>query len=194
MNQYKIKRGPLDRHRSLTLTPDYIEFENGDTIGQEFTRLNKTDIVDFKHGMNWIIWYEFTVGREFSITIRGTNDVELKVRFSSYFGINGDYERLYAEIVDNIWTYFYKDIADRFLDRLYKSEELQLHGHRLRQTGIQFKQTEAIISWDKVGVKDYFRYFAIFNTDNPDTHARVDFNEYESELLWSIVRTVLKDV
>lgn len=94
MNEYKLKSGLLDRLRILRLTSDCVEFENKDLKGKEFTRIDKADILDFKHGMNWLVWYEFTVGRHYNLTIKAKDKKELRINFKSYFGINNDYEKV----------------------------------------------------------------------------------------------------
>ena len=50
-----------------------------------------------------------------------------------------------------------------------------------------------LIPWDKVSTKDYYTYFAIYNTDNPDIHSRVSYNEYGTETLWSAIKSILKE-
>lgn len=192
IKHYELKSGLLDRHRKLVLTEEYVEFENKDLIGQEFTRFNKTDIVDFKHGMDWIVWYKFTVGRQFSITFKDKRGKELKIIFKSYFGLNSHYHQLYSDIVDDIWTYYHKNIVDKYLDRFYNNEELSLQGLKLNQSGIQLTGQSSVLPWERVDMKEYYRYFAIFDKENPQIHSRVSYNEYETEILWSVIKTILK--
>ena len=45
LKQYELRSGLLDRSRKLVLTEEYVEFENKDLKGQEFTRFNKADII-----------------------------------------------------------------------------------------------------------------------------------------------------
>lgn len=126
LKEYELKSGPLDRQRKLVLAEDYVLFENKNLKGQEFTKFNKTDIVDFKHGMDWIVWYKFTVGRQFSITFKDKKNNELKILFKSYFGFNSHYNRMYAEIVDDIWKYYHQDIVNKYLDKFYNNDELRI--------------------------------------------------------------------
>jgi len=105
-----------------------VEFETKDLRGEEFTRFNKADIIDFKHGMDWIVWYKFTVGRQFSITFKDKSNKELKVLFKSYFSLNSNDHQMYSDIVDDIWKYYHQDIVDKYLARFYNDEELILRG------------------------------------------------------------------
>jgi hypothetical protein len=52
VKEYLITSGFLGRQRKLILREDYLDWENKDLKGSEFTRLNKSDILDFKHGMD----------------------------------------------------------------------------------------------------------------------------------------------
>ena len=85
VKEYLITSGFLDRQRKLILTEDYLEWENGDLKGKEFTRLSKSEIVDFKHGINWIVWFEFTIGRRYSITFKDKRNKEIKIQFRFAF-------------------------------------------------------------------------------------------------------------
>ena len=193
MKEYELKSGPLDRRRKLVLAEDYVEFENKNLKGQEFTKFNKADIVDFKHGMDWIVWYKFTVGRQFSITFKDKKNKELKILFKSYFGFNGHYNQMYAEIVDDIWKYYHQDIVNKYLDKFYNNEELKIRKLKMNQEGIELPGQSSILAWDRIDIKEYYRYFVICDKENPQIHSRVSHNEYETEILWSTIKTILKE-
>jgi hypothetical protein len=193
VKEYLITSGFLDRQRKLILTENYLEWENGNLKGQEFTKLNKSDIVDFKHGTDWIVWYKFTVGRQFSITFKGNNNKEIKIVFQSYFGLRKGYLQTYADIVDEVWRLYHSNIVDKFLDNFYDQGEVEIQGIKLKNIGIELRDKKGLIPWDKVSTTDYYRYFAIYNKDNPDMHSRVSYNEYGTETLWSAIKTILKE-
>lgn len=193
MKQYELKSGILDRQRKLFLSEDFVEFENRDLKGHEFTRLNKADIVDFKHAMDWLVWYKFTVGRKFSITFKDRKNNELRIVFKSYLGANSHYSQIYSEVVDFIWQYYHQDIVNKHLDKYYNSEELTVQGITIDHNGIELPNVRKHLSWNDVGIKEYYKYFAIYHKDNPQTHFRVSYNEYETETLWSILKTILKE-
>ncbi len=188
--QYELQSGLLGRLRKLILTPDFLEFENKDLKGNEFTRLNKSDIIDFKHGIESIVWYRFIVGQKFVITFKDKKNKELKISFKNYFGLRSNYEQIYSDIVDDIWKFYQEDIVDHHLDKFNRNEELQLKGVIINKKGVGFANGGETIKWAELSVKDYYEYFAIYNTHNPDVHLRISFNEYESEILWSIIRTI----
>ena len=191
MKQYELTAGIFDRRRKLILTPEYLEFEKSDAVGQEFTRINKADVVDFKHGMDWIRWYKFTVGRQFTITFKDNKNKELKLTFKSYFSRSNHFNQLYADVVEDIWAYYQNDIVATYLDRYHTHEPLTLQGLTLTQSGIKIAQD--IIPWKDVGIKEYYGYFALFHKSNPTLHATISYNEYETETLWSLVKTILEE-
>jgi len=190
VNQYLLKSGLLDRQRKLILTADYLEFENKDLKGHEFTRLDKADIADFKHGMDWLVWYKFTVGQQFSITFKDKRNKELRIVFKTYFG-SKEYYQMYSDIVDDIWNYYHREIVNHYLDKFYNSDELVLQGLKINQQGIQLRGQNSTLPWERISMKEYVRYFAIYDRENPEVHSRVSYNEYETEILWGMTKSIL---
>lgn len=193
MKEYLIKSGFLDRQRKLVLAENYMAWENGDLKGNEFSRINKSDYADFKHGMDWIVWYKFTVGRGYSITCKDINNKELRIRFHSYFGLNNDNHQKYSDIINDVWSFYHSDIVNNLLDTFYNKGEAEVQGLKLKSEGIELTEGKGVVPWDKVATKDYYRYFAIYNREIPAMHSRVSYNEYGTETLWSALRTILKE-
>ena len=66
--QLKIKRGFLDnRERKLIINPEFIKFENKNSISDAYTQFNKDSIIEYRYGINWIEGLYFTIGREYQI-------------------------------------------------------------------------------------------------------------------------------
>ena len=63
----------------------------------------------------------------------------------------------------------------------------------MKTEGIEITGKDGLVPWDKIGMKDYYRYFALYHVDNPVVHARFSYNEYGTETLWSVVRTILQN-
>ena len=55
------------------------------------------------------------------------------------------------------------------------------------------RRQELFIPWSKVEVKDYRHYFSIYNRDEAEVNFRVVINEFESGILWSVIKTILKE-
>ena len=192
MKQYELKSGLFERSRKLNLTENYIEFENGNLKGGEFTRLNKKDIADFKHGVDRIVWYKFTAGWQFSITFKSTENEELKIIFKNYFGGGSHYYETYLQIIDVVGDYYHQGIVNKYLERFDSNEEIHLHGLRINRSGIQLNENKTFLNWEHVNVKWYYRYFAIFHKDDARIHARISHNEYETETLYGVINAILK--
>ncbi len=193
MKEYVTKSGLLDRERKLVLTEDYLEWENKDLKGNEFTRLNKSDYLDFRHGMDWIVWYKFTVGREYSITFKDTKNRELMIRFHSYFGSNNENHQKYSDIINDVWSLYHSDVVNNLLEKFYNIGEVEVQGLKLKSEGIELREGKGVVPWNKMATKEYYRYFAIYHQDIPAIHSRVSYNEYGTETLWSAIRSILKD-
>src|SRR5690606_15019028 len=192
MKEYLITSGFLDRPRKLKLAEDYLEWEDRDLKGSEFTRLYKSEIVDFKHGRSSIVWYRFQVGKRYSIVFKNSESRELKIVFSSFFGSRKENEQKYADIVSDIWTLYHSKIVDEHLARYHSEGAIELQAIKVKEDGIELRGQTGSVPWEKVGVKDYSTYFSIFNKDNALIHSRVLYNEYGTETLWSVIRAILK--
>lgn len=192
MKEFELTTGLLDRERKLILAKDYIEYENKDLRNDLFTRLSKADIVDFKHGIERIIWYEFSVGYVYTITFLSKDNKDLRIIFRDYFGLKSNYRHTYSEIINTIWEYYFIDVVNLDLDTFFENKELDFKELKVKQSGIEFTDTSQIIDWDEVDFKQYSGYFAVFEKGNPKKHKRFSFNEWNSERLLSIIRTVKK--
>jgi hypothetical protein len=191
VKEYLITSKIFDRQRKLVLAEDYLEWENGNLKGQEFVRISKSQIKDFKHGMHWIVWYKFTVGQKFSIAFKDKKNKEVKVVFKSYFGLHKENYQKYLNIVDDVWSLYYSNIVDKFLDSFYNEGKAEIQGIKLTQKGIELKD-KGLVIWDKVAIKDYDTYFSVYNRDDPKIHFRMSYNEYGTEMVWSAIKTILK--
>jgi hypothetical protein len=193
LKEYKVKTGLLDRPRKLILTNDYIEFENKNLVNDSFTRLLKGDIVDFKRGLERIIWYEFSVGFQYSFSFLDKDNKTLDINFKNYFGLQLNYGQFYSEIINLIWDYYFTDIVNQDIDNIYSHKDIELNNVRIGLDGIEFTDTQETIDWNNLDYKEYFNYFAVHKADNSKIHKTFSFNEWNSERLFSLIRTIKKD-
>lgn len=192
MKQYDLKTGLFSKPRKLILTEHYVEFENIGLKEDTFKRLNKEDIKDFKHGMDWIVWYRVVVGQHFSITFKDKRNNELKIFFKNYFGLNKHYFNLYAAIVDDIWRYYHQGIVNAHLEKLHHDEALSLKGLKLNKRGVEMGKDKPFLPWSNIMIKEYDSYFAVYDKDKPALHTRISYNEYETETLWGAMMAILQ--
>lgn len=188
--EYRLSTGLLDRKRELRLTPDYIEYENLEH--GRFTRILKEDIQDIKNEMNWIIWYRFYVGCSFSIDIKTKESGILKINFTSYFRQNKAYMEAYATIVDRMWQYYLNDVISLYFQEFLATHNVKLGEVKLNNKGVYFIEKDQLISWGDVAVKEYEDYFAIYNQLNPHINKRIMFNQWGSDILFSLLQSLSK--
>jgi len=193
MKEYLLKSGLFDRPRRLILSDSYIEWENSDLKGQEFTKVPKSDIIDFKYGVDAIIWYKFSVGRRYTIAVKHKGNKELSINFCSYFGLNKQYYAGYIDMLQNIWKYYHSSIVARYIDQLQNKKAIQILGFNLNEECIELGEKRKLVPWNQIAAKDYFKYFAVYNENDPDTHVRVSYNDFGAETLRSIIRYAVRE-
>jgi hypothetical protein len=57
--------------------------------------------------------------------------------------------------------------------------------------GVEFEAHDEKILWENVGVKEYYRYFAIFDKLKPEVHRRVTFDEWNAEVLFNVLKRLI---
>lgn len=184
---YQLPTGLLGRKRTLRLSPTFLEYENRESDAGHLTRVSKEDILDIKHSMRWIIWYRFYVGCDFRIDIRTRQNGILKIRFVSYFGQNSTYQDAYDSITDYMWEHYFSDIEETYMQEFAANQDLRLCGVWLTADGVYFSNDGQLTEWADVAVKEYEEYFALYNRQNPEQNKRIEFDEWESHILFSMI-------
>jgi len=189
---YRLATGLLGRRRTLRLNPTYLEYENKDSDAKRFTRVSKEDMLDIKHSMTWIIWYRFYVGCDFRIDIRTRENGILKIRFVSYFRQNSTYQKAYELITDYLWDHYFRDIEQDYMQEFAARQELVVCGVWLTAAGAFFSSDGLLTEWADVGVKEYEEYFALYNKRKTEQNKRIEFDEWESHILFSVISLLLE--
>jgi len=182
---YTLSAGLLKQKRTIRLTSNYLEYETGGA--GRFTRICKEEMCDIKHSMEWIYWYRFWVGCDFRIEIKTKSQGICKLQFVSYFGQNSAYQKIYARIVDRMWTYYLNDMVNAQLQELAKVPAMDIGGLKLSIGGVGFDEQAPLTPWQQVGVKEYDSYYAVYDQDNPALHKRIEVDAWGSELLFGMI-------
>jgi hypothetical protein len=201
-NTFIIKRGFLDNlPRKLTITPDFIEFQDKDNKINPFTRFDKDSIIGFRHGIKWIRGFEFTVGRDYQIFLQDKNHKILKIAFKTFYGINKQaLSETYSQILRKIWDHYFRPITDTYLDKYWQLEPFELCNIHFDQDGVRIKSTAKIFSkpafipWADLGTKDYKTYFVVYSTKDP-SNVNCSFryhDDWNVTILYSVIRTIEK--
>ncbi|MCG2612595.1 hypothetical protein LZZ90_13880 [Flavobacterium sp. SM15] len=195
--EFTIRRGILDNApRKLILNPEYLKFENNDSITNLNTTFHKDEISEFRFGMKWIS-LEVTFGREYFIYIKNKENNVLKINFRTYFGNKKtEYQNLYREIIINLEKLYFGDIIDKYLKMFAENENFQIGEVKFSKENIlmKVKGTEKVISWDKVRFKEYYTYLAIYSSENPESINRGFYylEDWNTLVLHSVLKSILK--
>ncbi len=109
--------------------------------------------------------------------------------------------KLYAEIVDSLWDYYFVHIINDCLEKYNMGEEFSIGDVlfskdfiKLNVSGI-FNQKRIIIPWEKVRTKNYHTYFSIYSTENAAEINR-GYNykdDWNTSVLYSVIRSILQN-
>jgi hypothetical protein len=184
---YYLRPDLVNKPRKLTITPEYIEYGNeGDLV-----RFEKDSFVDVKFCAEQMVWYKFTVGYLYRIQIKYDTDKVLTIPMTSYFWFKKDYGEFYSDISRHIGNYFLLDRIHNALDNFHEKGILQMPGLIVKQDSVSFENADHTMEWKDVGLKEYYRYFAIFDKTNPTIHKRVTFDEWNAELLFNVMKALI---
>ena len=173
--EFTIRRGILDNApRKLILNPEFIKFESNDLVTNLYTIFQSKEIAEIRFGMKWIS-FEVTFGREYLIFIRNTEKKVIKINFKTYFGNKKtEYQNLNRDIVVKLEELYFGKIVDDYLEKYEKRENFQIgevfftkDNIKIAVSGI-LKETERIISWENIRIKEYYSYIALYSAEDPE--------------------------
>lgn len=198
-----VRRGPIDnKPRELIIHPEFIRFETGKKHNP-YIKIDKASVKEYRFGVRWISGYRFIVGREYQIFINDRNNHIMKLHFRSFYGIGKvDRHNLYSEILGNLWKYYFRDIANRYIQEFWNDLEFSIgdvtfYNDRLKikKNGI-FTNDLLEITWDKVRIKDYQTYFVIYSADDPakENKSFSYMDEWNTYILHSVTMTIVNNI
>ncbi|MBL0742769.1 hypothetical protein [Chryseolinea lacunae] len=190
MKEYTLTSTFGDRPRKLILSHEHIRYENKDLVADAFTTLKREDITGFKHRVDTIVWYRFPVGRRFIISLRGRNNTTITISFASYFGLQKQSFQWYTDIVETLWEYYIQPQVDHLAEIFHQQHTLTLGSLHLDANGLHIPPAPAL-RWDDLGLREYETYFALYKISNPQEHLRVGFDDWDAEVMLSLVRHIL---
>jgi hypothetical protein len=191
--QLKLKSSFLDRERAFIIDPDFIEFDDKDLIAEKPTRIVKEEINAFRYGIKWISGYQFTIGRIYCIDIKSTNDIIIRIRLKSLYGVNKKkLSDKYAAIVNALYDQYFDNISLSYLNRLDKEESSQMLNIFFTPSGILLDKQTSIIAWDDLGIRSFTTYFAIFRKSTPEVYRAFEYlTDWNAGILYSILKQIL---
>jgi hypothetical protein len=190
-----IKPSLLDRSRKLTISPDYLEFDNRSSVGLEPTRFEKKDINGLRYGIKPIEGYQFVIGRIYCIDICNKEGQTIKLRLKSLYGVRKlQLARKYSEIVNILLDFFFDDIAKVLLGKFNRGDSFTILDVTFCAEGVQLSKDAQLITWDDLGTKSYFRYYTMYSKANANHYKVFEYLvDWNASTLYSVSRQILKD-
>jgi hypothetical protein len=194
MKRFKLQNGIFDRKRRLIITPEFVEFESAYSGRDRFQRMLKQDIIDIKFGSQPIVWYQFTVGKKYSIVFKTKEDKTLNIEFRHYRWSQKHYEKPYAEILKSIWDYFLHDLVNQKLSFWRANGNVIIGRMNISSNGIEVLGTGLSFTWNNLVFKESPTYFQLARKDAPEFHMIVDFNTWDAQVLYHVIKDIRTEI
>lgn len=181
-----LKATFFDNGKTITITPEFIEFDN--------KNLSKFEINELRYGIKSIKGYRFRIGRIYCIDIKSFNETIIKIRLKSIYRINKKkLGKKYQIILNTLFQFFFNDISKSFIKNFNDGIEFDLAGITFKKEGILIDKKSEIIKWEDVGTKNYSTYYSLFSKLNPNKYKALNYlTDWNTSVLYSVSRTILK--
>jgi hypothetical protein len=188
-----IKSSVFDRERQLFLNEEFIEFDDSNLVSEKPTRFDKEDIEALRYGIKWIKGYRFNIGRIYCIDVKSKGQGIIKIRLKTLYGVNKEaLEQKYIKIVNTLYDFYFDDISGAYLEKFEEGNEFQLPGITYSSVGVKLNNKD-LISWEDVGTRAYYSYYAIFSKSKPTIYRAFEFrNEWNAGIVYSVTEKILK--
>ncbi len=192
MKSFKVKRSWFDRKRELTLYPTHFELENCDLRNATLTRVEVSDIIEFRYGVEWITGYMFTFGRVYVLDIKTVHDGIIKIRFGSLYKIGLEAQsQAYRELINAMYDHYFDAMSRSFIEKHNAGEEFELAGITFRATGVILSSGH-FIEWENLGTSSHFTYYALYSKlDDSIADLNYYLTDWNAGILYSVSRAIL---
>ena len=188
-----IRSTLFDRHRLLTIHPDYLAFDNKDLASAEPTSIEKANIESFRFGVDWVRGRFFIIGRTYRIEVRDHEGNTIKIRLRSIYGVRK--KKLgakYRQINRALHNAYFNDLGLHYIRLVNDGLPFTLAGIILTPEGIVDPKI-GTLSWGSIGLKAYSTYFAIYDKAEPQKYHAFDYGiEWNAVLLYSVLTFILQ--
>ncbi len=190
-----VKSSILDRDRKLNFNEEYIEFEDKDLIGALPTRLDKSELSEFRYGINWISGIHLTIGRIYSVDIRDIHGNEINIRLKSLFGIRKKVlTEKYIKIVSHIYDKYFNDISRDYLSKFSAGEEFSISGVVFTSGGLILDNKIGLVKWDDLDTRAYRSYYTLASKiDSTKYKVFVYLEDWNTGVLYTVSRELLRE-
>jgi len=183
-----FKSSITDRYRKLTITPDYLEFDDKDEKHVKATKFLKEETEGIQYGISWIGGYMFYIGRIYCVDVKDKEGRVIKIRLKSLYGIRRkQLAEKYALIVNSLFDLYFDEVSRTYLQKFSNKESFNLLGIDFSQEGVRLSLKDEIIPWSDLGTKSYQTYYAMFSKANPRKYKAFEYlKEWNTGILYSV--------
>ncbi|MBT1704330.1 hypothetical protein [Chryseosolibacter indicus] len=186
IHTYKLKPGLFIAEKELVITPEFIEYKNSNNSS---VKIGKSSFKDVKYLGDWIALYRFNLGYNYRIEIKYEDDKVLPISFVGY----SNYKKVgttYTDISKWIGKYFLSDIIHARLSEVSNKGGMQINDLVIKNEGLEWQNTLQLLPWQQVGLQEYHQYFVVFNKSNSNEYRRFSFVEWNSEILFNVLKAL----
>jgi hypothetical protein len=168
-----LKASIFESGKTLIINPEFMAFGT--------TSFSKFEITDLRYGVKPIYGYRFRIGRIYCIDIKSITGSIIRIRLKSLYRIRKNkLEKKYIAILNALFNNYMNDICRGFIDKFGDGIDFKIIDVAFNQEGIILNKNSEIICWDDLGERDYWTYYSLFSTANPNKyrtfHYLIDWN------------------
>ena len=191
---FTLRSTIFDRHRQLTVTPEYLEFDDNDTAGAPPTRFLRSELEALRYGVKAINGYDFRIGRIYCIDIRSTDGRIIKLRLKSIYRVRlKQLESKYLDIVNTLYKYYFHDMVRRYVRSFQEGHSFDLLEINIDADGVIFDKKIGRIPWDFLLTKRYWTYFTVFSGIDQGQYKAFTFeDDWNAGVLYGVLEMILK--
>ena len=191
--EFTLKSTIFDRPRQLTLTPDYLEFDDNDLAGSTPTRFLKEEMESLRYGIKPIRGYRFIIGWTFCIDIKSTTGRLIKLRLKSIYRVRRQLlANKYGTVRNALFQYYFHDITRQYLKLFQDDQPFEILGVSINSDGVLFDKKVGRISWDYVGTRRYRTYFTLVAESDPSQYkAFMPLHDWNAGALYGVIQLIL---
>ena|ERR1700733_14894724 len=192
--KFTLKSSIFDRPRELTLSSEFLEFDDNDQISSIPTKFLRKDIEGFRYGVKGIRGDRFYIGRIYYIDIKSSSGQVIKLRLKSIYRIRRkELGAKYVKIVESLFKYYFNNIARKYLQWFRDQRSFEILGVKFNAEGICFDDKIGVVPWEFLGTRSYRRYYALFSETDPDQYKAFEYlDQWNTYVLHSVTEAILK--
>jgi hypothetical protein len=181
-----LKESIFSKKKTLIINPEFLAFGTNS--------FSKFEIVDIRYGIKAIEGYRFRIGRVYCIDVKSITGSIFKIRLISVYRIGKNkLGKKYGLILHALFDNYINDISRDFIAKFRNKIDFNLLDIAFTQEGITINKSNKIIFWSDVGTKDYWTYYSIFSSTDPNKYRTFQYlYDWNTVVLYSVLEHILK--